>query len=82
MTFEISVRRGWLISRFLFGRLQQKKKTCTTQIQIIMTFEPMKYHQRPRSSWLSLLQILNIDLLTYTSLFSMFADLAIFFILT
>ena len=35
-----------------------------------MTFEPMKYHQRPRSSWLSLLHILHIDLLAYTSLFS------------
>ena len=39
----------------------------------------MQCHQRPRSSWLSLLQILYIDLLAYTSLFSMFAGLAIFF---
>ena len=39
-------------------------------------------HQRPWSSWLSLLQILQIDLLAYTGLFSFFAGLEIFFILT
>ena len=47
-----------------------------------MTLELMKCHQRPWSSWLSLLQILQIDLLAYTGLFSVFAGLAIFFILT
>ena len=45
-------------------------------------FELVKCHLRHPSSWLSLLQILHIDLLAYTSLFSMFAGLAIFFILT
>ena len=47
-----------------------------------MTFELVKCYLRPRSSWLSLLQILHIDPLAYTSLFSMFAGLAIFFILS
>ena len=42
----------------------------------------MKCHQRPWGSWLSLLQILQIDLLADTGLFSMFAGLAIFSILT
>ena len=46
----------------------------------LLTFELVKCHQKPRSSWLSLLHILHIDLLAYTSLFSMFAGLAIFFI--
>ena len=45
----------------------------------LLTFELVKCHQKPRSSWLSLLHILHIDLLAYTSLFSMFAGLAIFF---
>ena len=58
-------------------------RTCfVRENSAIMTFEIVKCHLGPRSSWLSLPQILHIDLLAYTSLFSMFAGLAIFFILT
>ena len=71
------------ISGGTFYQIQTEYWTlwCITQIQIILTFELVKCHLRPRSSWLSLLQILHIDLLAYTSLFSMFAGLPIFFIL-